>query len=66
MHVVQLHSKHRWESILSTFASELGIKSEEDYASFMNESAVFLRQVTASELEKWLYCSAHAGMMRKQ
>jgi hypothetical protein len=66
MHIVQLHSKHRWENILSTFAVDLGIMSEEDYRSFMNESAAFLRQVIAPELEKWLYCSVHAGMMRKQ
>lgn len=66
MNIVQLHSKHRWESILSVFAAELGIMSKEDYTVFMQESGAFLRQVLAPELEKWLYCSVHAGMMRKQ
>ena len=66
MHVVQLHSKHRWESILSAFASELGITNEADYTNFMQESAAMLSQIVAPELEKWIYCSVNAGMMRKQ
>lgn len=66
MHIVQLHSKHRWESILAVFAAELGVKSKEDYTNFMHESADFLGQVIAPEFEKWLYCSVNAGMMRKQ
>ena len=66
MHIVQLHSKHRWKTILAMFAADLGIESKEDYTDFIQESAGFLNQVIAPEFEKWLYCSAHAGMMRKQ
>lgn len=66
MQLVQVHAKNRWGILLSSIANKLGIQNAQERDNFIQEVTLLLQQVIPSELEKWVYLSAQAGLVRRK
>jgi len=66
MQVVQVHLKNRGNILLTTLADEFNITESNEKEEFITNATVWLGQVIPLEFEKWVYFSAHAGLIRRK
>lgn len=66
MQVVQVHLKNRGNVLLSSLASEFGITDVNEKNEFIANAMTWLAQVIPLEFQKWVYFSAHAGLIRRK
>ncbi len=66
MQVVQVHLKNRGNVLLGSLADEFGITDLKEKKEFVANAMTWLAQVIPSEFQKWVYFSAHAGLIRRK